>query len=219
MNTRAVDRHDARIYSSLLEVTPKHVQEALDGDRVALTNLVRELLAAIKVEVAVHLSRRAQPQRRDPRQDVHDFSHEILVSLLEDRGRLLRMWDPARGHSLSGFVRMIARQRVARILQGHRGNPWNDDPTENEAMEPLLEPEAGVSALESRSELRGLLERLHAHLSARGLLLFHRIYVDQLPIAEVAAEFGMTRQAVDAWNSRTRNLARRLAAAPAGDPS
>ena len=200
-------------------MTRTRVQEALGGDRVALTELVRELLAAIEVEVAVSLSRRAQSQRRDPRQDVHDFSHEILLALLEDHGRLLRMWDPARGYSLFGFVRMIARQRVSRVLQGHRGNPWGDDPTEPDAIEPLVEPDASARALESREELRALLERLRAHLTARGLQLFHRIYVDQRPIAEVAAEFGMTRQAVDAWNTRTRNLARRLAAEPPTDRS
>lgn len=193
-------------------MTRTGIQEALDGDRVALGTLVREILAAIKVEVAVNLVRRARTQRRDPRQDVNDISHEVVLALLADRGRLLRMWDPERGHTLSGFVRMIARQRMSRIFQGYRGNPWGDEPTEQDVIEPLLEHDAGDRVLESREELRVLLERLRAQLTERGLQLFHRIYVDQQPIAEVAAEFGMTRQAVDAWNTRTRTLARRLAA-------
>lgn len=199
-------------------MTPTAIQQALDGDRAKLTGLVRELLAIIKVEVGYSLIRRASPQRRDPRQDVDDFSHEILLYILAERGRLLRMWDPERGHSLAGFVRMIARQRLSRILQGHRGNPWNDDPTESEALEPLVGDEAGERILESREELRALLERLRPRLSERGLLLFQRIYVEQLPIAAVAQEFGMTRQAVDQWNTRTRNLARRLAAEGEPEP-
>lgn len=192
------------------------MQRALDGDRAALAALVRTLLPVIKVEVGVALVRRALPQRRDPRQDVDDFSQDVLLHLLADGGRLLRMWDPARGRSLASFVRLIARQRVSRILHGHRGNPWSDEPTTNDDLEPVM-PEASRDdrVLESREELRALLERLRAHLTERGLVLFEEIYVQQRPIAEVARELGMTREAVDAWNTRTRNLARRLAAAPA----
>ncbi|WAS89595.1 hypothetical protein [Nannocystis punicea] len=197
-------------------MTPAEVHHALDGDRTALAALVRELHPVIKVEVGVALVRRALPQRRDPRQDVDDFAQDVLLYLLADRGRLLRLWDPARGRSLPSFVRLIARQRVARILQGHRGNPWSDEPTDLEDLDPVVS--AGgrdERVLESREELRALLERLRAHLTERGLSLFQAIYVEQRPIADVAREHGMTREAVDAWNTRTRNLARRLAAEPA----
>ncbi len=191
------------------------MQKALDGDRPALAALVRTLLPVIKVEVGVALVRRALPQRRDPRQDVDDFAQDVLLHLLADGGRLLRMWDPARGRSLASFVRLIARQRVSRILHGHRGNPWSDEPTAHDDLEPVM-PEASRDdkVLESREELRALLERLRAHLTERGLVLFEEIYVQQRPIAEVARELGMTREAVDAWNTRTRSLARKLAAAP-----
>lgn len=158
------------------------------------------------------LVRRALPRRRDPRQEVDDFSHDVLLYLLADGGHLLRIWDPDRGRSLASFVRLIARQRVSRILQGHRGNPWSEEPTEHDAIEPLMtDGQPGERVMESREELRGLLERLRAHLNERGLELFQQIYVEQRPIAEVAVEFNMTREAVDAWNTRTRNLARRLA--------
>ncbi len=191
------------------------MQKALDGDRAALAGLVRGLLPVIKVEVGVALVRRAAPQRRDPRQDVDDFAQDVLLHLLADGGRLLRMWDPARGRSLPSFVRLIARQRVSRVLHGHRGNPWSDEPTTPDDLEPVMpETSRDDRVLESREELRALLERLRAHLTERGLVLFEEIYVQQRPIAEVARELGMTREAVDAWNTRTRNLARRLAAEP-----
>ena len=197
-------------------LTPAEVHQALDGNRVALTALVRALLPVIKVEVGVALVRRAASQRRDGRQEVDDFAQDVLLHLLSDGGRLLRQWDPARGRSLPSFVRLIARQRVSRVLHGHRGNPWSDEPTELDDLEPAM-PDAACDdrVLESREELRALLERLRCHLTERGLVLFQAIYVEQRPIAEVAAELGMTREAVDAWNTRTRNLARRLAAAPA----
>lgn len=197
-------------------MTREQVQQALDGDRPALASLVRTLLPVIRVEVGVALVRRALPRRRDPRQDVDDFAQDVLLHLLADGGRLLRQWDPERGRSLPSFVRLIARQRVARVLHGHRGNPWSDEPTANDDLEPVMpEPSRDDRLLESREELRALLERLRAHLNERGLVLFEEIYVQQRPIAEVARELGMTREAVDAWNTRTRNLARRLAAEPA----
>lgn len=193
-------------------LTRQQVHTALDGDRAALAELVRALLPVIKVEVGVALVRRALPRRRDARQDVDDFSHDVLLHLLADRGKLLRMWDPERGRSLASFVRLITRQRVARILHGHRGNPWSDEPTDDEVLAPLTGVDRDDRVLESREELRALLERLRAHLSERGLALFQGIYVEQRSIVEVAAEQGMTREAVDAWNTRTRNLARKLAA-------
>lgn len=205
-------RAGARGLYSAATLTRVQVHAALDGDRAALAQLVRTLLPVIKVEVGVALVRRALPQRRDARQEVDDFSHDILLHLLSARGKLLRMWDPDRGRSLASFVRLITRQRVARILHGHRGNPWSEDPTDDEVLAPLTSVAHDDRALESREELRALLERLRAHLNERGLALFHSIYVEQRPIAEVAAEHGMTREAVDAWNTRTRNLARRLSA-------
>lgn len=192
-------------------LTPARIHEALEGDKAALSDVVRELLALLKVELARFLHRWARSQRRDARQDVDDFAHEVLLYFLGERGRVLRTWDPARG-TLVAFVRMVARQRVSRTLLKRRGNPWSDEPTEIEELEPQLEPDPAARVLESRELLRSLLVRLRSELTERGLLLFHQIYIEERPIAEVAAEFGMTRQAIDAWNNRTRNLARRLAA-------
>lgn len=195
-------------------MTRSQLQQALAGDRVGLTALVRELLPAITLEVTMTLRRRAQPLRRDARQDIDDFAHDALLHLLADGGRQLLLWDPDRGRSLLSFVRLLTRQRVSRVLQGHRGNPWADEPTEEGDMEGLTELDPQDRVIESREELRGLLERLRARLTPRGALLFQALFVEQRPIAEVAAELGMTREAVDAWNTRTRILARKLAADP-----
>ncbi len=196
-------------------MTREDIKSALEGDRAALRRLVEQLVPVIRVEVGVALSRQARIRRRDPRQEVDDFTQEMLVRLLADDGKLLRMWDPARGRSLASFVRLITRQRVSRALQRFKGNPWSAEPTEPSDFEYLGEArEAGRgegTRVESRIELRSLLERLRAHLNERGLQLFQLIYVEQKPIREVCDELGMTRGAVDAWNSRTRKLARRLA--------
>lgn len=192
-------------------LTPARIQMAFDGDRVARTELVRELLVVIKPAVAAHLRRLAGSRRRDVRQDVDDFSHEVVMHLLAEDGRALRAWDPARG-TVEYFVRMIARQRVTRKLRGHRGNPYGDDPMDTEALEPLLEADANARVLESRELLRAVLEGLRASLSAKGMEIFRKLYVEERPIAEVAAEFQMTRGALDTWNSRVRRLARGIAA-------
>ncbi len=200
------------VSSAVSGLTREDVQRALDSDRRALTQLVRALMPVIRVEVGVALLRRARPKGRDPRQDVEDFSQSVLLHLLAQDGKLLRQWDPQRGRSLASFVRLITRQRVSRTLQGHKGTPWSDEPTELQDFEKLApEPHREDRKLESRDQLRVLLERLRARLSPRGLSLFHSIYVEERPIAEVAESFGMTRGAIDAWNSRTRKLARQLA--------
>ncbi|MBK7829249.1 hypothetical protein [Nannocystis sp.] len=166
-------------------MTPAEIQRALEGDRTVLVGLVRALLPVIKVEVGVALVRRAAAATR-PAAGGRGLLHDVLLYLLADGGHLLRMWDPGRGRSLASFVRLIARQRVARILHGHRGNPWSEDPTDTVAM---TEAQPGDRVLESREELRPLLERLRVHLNERGLELFQQIYVEQRPIAEVAVEF------------------------------
>lgn len=194
------------------DLTREDVQRALESDRKALTKLVNELIPVIRVEVGVALLRRARARGRDPRQDIDDFSQSILVHLLSQNGKVLRLWDPERGRSLASFVRLIARQRVSRTLHGHKGNPWSDEPTELADFEKLSpEPTRDDQIIESRDQLRVLMEQLRARLSERGLLLFQMIYVEQRSITEVAKSVDMSRGALDAWNSRTRKLARKLA--------
>lgn len=186
-----------------------HVTAALAGDRVALAALANDLLPTIRRAVLATLYRRARPQRRDPRQEAEDFVQEVWLALFAEGGRMLRCWDPRRGHSLTSFVRLVARQRVAQILRGRRGNPWGDEATEHATIERLLPLEIGAERhIESRASLRALLEHLRGRLSERGLALFERLHVEQRDIAEVASELGMSRAAVDAWNSRMRATVR-----------
>lgn len=197
-------------------VDPAEIRRACHGDRRALTRLVDALLPVIKVEVVVALHRRANAVGRDARQDVDDFVQDVLVYLLAQQGRVLRRWDPQRGRSLVSFVRLVTRHRVARGLEGFRGNPWSDDPTEGEQLEQLehrhVDDDAAFRQLASRDQLARLLEQLRARLNERGLLLFRLIYVEQRPIPEVCDTVGMSRAAVDQWTSRLRQWVRGLAA-------
>lgn len=174
--------------------------------------LVDTLLPVIKVEVAVALRRRASASGRDAQQDVDDFVQDVLVHLLAQDGRVLERWDPARGRSLTSFVRMVTRHRVARGLAGFRGNPWSGEPTEDEQLESLRADTSGTfRRIASRDQLARLLEQLRARLDERGLRLFGLIFVEQRPIADVCDTMGMSRAAVDQWSSRLRRMVRGLA--------
>lgn len=194
-------------------LTPDEIRRACKGERRALATLVDTLLPVIKVEVAIALRRKASVQDRDARQEVDDFVQDVMVYLLVDEGRVLRRWDPERGRSLTSFIRLVTRHRVARGLEGFRGNPWSGgEPTEDAQLEGLKADRSGTfRRLESRAQLAHLLEQLRARLNERGLRLFHEIYVEQRPLAEICEAEGMSRAAIDQWNSRLRRLVRELA--------
>jgi RNA polymerase sigma-70 factor (ECF subfamily) len=185
------------------------IRDALAGDSKAMRALVDLLSPVIQIEVAFAIRRRAVPARRDARQDIADFVQEVFLELLAHEGRTLLSWDDTRGRSLPSFVRLVARRRVARIFRGHRGNPWNDDPTENADFDYLAPPNRSQERrIEQRQRLAEILEILRSRLSDRGLILFELLYVEQCAVKEVCERMSMSRAAVDTWNSRLRKLVR-----------
>lgn len=185
------------------------VRRALAGERAARRALADGLLDAIQREVALVLARTASRSGRDPRQEVRDLVHDVLVALFEHDGRELRRWDPTRGRTLASFVRLVARRRVARILGQQRGNPWALQPIDPSELS-QDDDAALVRQLEERNQLDALLLALHASMSARDHELFERLFVQQLDPEDVSRQLDMTRGAVNAWCYRTRKLARRL---------
>lgn len=167
------------------------------------------LLDSLQREVAISLARNVGASGRDPRQEVRDLVHDVLVSLFEHDGRELRRWDPARGRSLDSFVRLVARRRVARVLSQRRGNPWALRPVDPQDLE-HDDDTALVRRLEERQQLDTLLMALQGRMNARDHDLFDLLFVQQLEPEDVAARLEMTRGAVNAWCYRTRKLARQL---------
>lgn len=219
--------HEARpvcVIPSRATMTPEQIARACNGDEDLLEALVGEVLPAIRLEVTFGLRRKARVLGRDATQDVDDFVQDVLVHLLSEGGSKLRAWNPARGRSLPSFVRLLARHRISRVLEGLRGNPWEG----GAADEPdLVEQQATVRSeafeqLLSRQQLEGLMTRLRARFDERSQLLFELIYVEQRPVVDVCETMGMTRAAVDQWNVRLRRLVRQLAheldRAPIGSP-
>ncbi|MEM7157556.1 MAG: sigma-70 family RNA polymerase sigma factor [Myxococcota bacterium] len=201
------------VLPSSLDMTPVEISRACEGDDELLEALIERVLPPIRLEVTYGLRRRAAIYGRDAGQDVDDFVQDVLVQLLSNRGRRLRAWDPNRGRSLSSFVRLLARRRMARVLEGYRGNPWEG----GAASKPLAVEQRAVEAehvfdrILSRQQLERLMTRLRARFNERSQLLFELLYVEQRPVAEVCQAMEMTRAAVDQWNVRLRQVVRALA--------
>ncbi|MEM7157840.1 MAG: sigma-70 family RNA polymerase sigma factor [Myxococcota bacterium] len=180
------------------------VEAALAGRPSSRRRLAERLLDAITREVGIALLRPAKDRGRDPRQDVQDLVQEVLVTLFEHDARELRRWDPQRGRSLESFVRLVARRRVARVLNRHRGHPWGEGELEyQEELDGDLD-----KRIEDRARLSEIFEALHARMSPRDVELFDLLFVQGLEPTEVASRLEMSRGAVNAWCYRTRKQAR-----------
>ena len=195
--------------------SPPDIERALTGDEQALRAFVHAITPTIQARVARALLRRRSLARgEDLRQRLADLVQDVYVELFRDHAKLLRAWDPARGLSLPGFVGLVAEQRVAATLRSRRRNPWAEALAEGQdevgAELPALDggPEAQVI---SRDAITRLLDLVRSELSPVGLDMFHRLIVDEEPIASVCAATGMSTSAVQAWSSRLKRLVRGLA--------
>jgi DNA-directed RNA polymerase specialized sigma24 family protein len=183
---------------------------AVAGDAQATRQLIGQLVPVIQARVARCLAQ--NDARRNLKEEVRDLTQDVLASLFENGGRLLRAWDPERGLSLANFVGLVARRQALSLLRTRRRSPWAEDPVGD--LGPLLPdgdgPEAQVA---SREVLEKLLAGLEAELSPLGLELFELLVVQQLEVDEVIARTRMSRDAVYAWRSRLGKLIRQRAAA------
>jgi DNA-directed RNA polymerase specialized sigma24 family protein len=184
------------------------------GDEVVV-----ELLPLIRQRVVRALTRwSGRAQGRQLKQDVDDVCHEVLVALLADWNRILARWDPRRGLSFEAYIGFIVERQVLSLMRVARRNPWTEDPTATEDLE-LTDGDATLRRLEAHHLLERLVERLASALSPLGLRLFELLFFARLDIAGVCAESGLTRDAVYAWRSRLRKVARALHGGLSAAPS
>jgi RNA polymerase sigma-70 factor (ECF subfamily) len=198
------------------DLDPDVLRNALAGDRRALRAFVEAMSPVVEARAVRALARRrAERAGRDLRQELEDMCQDVFAALFAHDGRVLRSWDATKGLSLSNFVGLVAERQVASILRSGRRNPWRDRPEELDELERASDvvPDAAPQ-VESREALEILLDRLRASLSTRGLVLFQRLYVQEEPVDKVAADLGMTRDAVYMWRSRVNKLLAKLALDP-----
>jgi RNA polymerase sigma-70 factor (ECF subfamily) len=190
----------------------EEVQKALAGSEPALSRLVAILTPVIQARVARALLARQSggAAGRNVRQEVEDLTQEIFLVLFADDGKVLRSWEPERGLSLANFVGLVAERRTASTLRSGRRSPWQDDPTLPEELDTVSLESGPEEITASREQLKVLLHRLTAELSPLGRHLFDLLFFRELPLDEIVAQTGLSADAVYAWRSRLRRLARRL---------
>jgi RNA polymerase sigma factor (sigma-70 family) len=188
------------------------IRRALAKDEAARDRLVRRLTPVIQKRVArgLLLWRTGAAAGRNIRQEVEDLVQEIFLILFADEEKVLRSWQPDRGLGLLNFVGLVAERRTASFLRNVKWSPWTEDPTPPEDFT-QASPESGPEEITaSREQLSLLLRRLKEELSPLGWHLFDLLFLQELPIEEVARQTGMTPAAVYQWRSRLRRLASRL---------
>ncbi len=188
------------------------LERALSGNPAALGDLVDLFTPVIQKRVArALLSRRhGASSGRDVRQEVEDFSQEVFVTLFADNGRVLRTWSPERGLSLPNFVGLVAERQAKCILRSGKRSPWRDDPTLIEDLDQAGDDGDPELTTASRETLRRLLDRLKEELSPLGRQLFELLFLRELSPDEVARRTAMSQAAVYKWQSRLRQVARRI---------
>ncbi len=191
----------------------QEIESALTGDPAAVERLVALLTPVIQARVARTLLtyRRGGAAGRDVHQEVADLVQEVFLLLFANRGKVLLSWQPERGLTLENFVGLVAERQTLSLLRSGRRSPWKEDPTLEEDLDlhqaSHPEPEDVVA---SRDQLRRLFQRLKEELSPLGRRLFDLIFVQERDVGEVVGITGLSSDAVYAWRSRLRKLARRL---------
>lgn len=184
------------------------VDRALDHDAPSLTALVKRLTPVIQARVARRLV--AHSGSTDLRKDVEDYSQDVFLYLFEKEGQALRAWDPERGSSLENFVGLIAERRTVSGLRSGKRNPWR----EREGLENVDEPVAESASVERHAadvdELDVLLLKLRERVSDQGWDIFELLYIQECSVDDIQRRTGLSRDAIYAWRSRLRKLAREL---------
>lgn len=189
------------------------INSALAGEKAAIERMVAALTPVIQARIARTLLtyRRGGAAGRDVHQEVADLAQEVFLLLFSQDGKVLRSWDSERGLTFENFIGLVAERQTLSLLRSGRRNPWKEDPTLEQDLDLHSgdHPEPEQIAV-SRDQLRHLFRRLKEELSPLGNHLFDLIFVQELEVEEVETRTGLSADAVYAWRSRLRKLARRL---------
>lgn len=186
--------------------TPEDIARALEGDEVLAARLESDLTPVIQARVARKLYNRPTSASTA----IEDYVQQVWESLLDHRAKVLRDWDPGRGLSLRNYVGLVAERLTISLLRSGRWTGWRenatllDDPERNSKEPSPEEVTAG------RDELRWILERFQEKLDPLDWHLFDLLFVQELPVLEVAERTKMTRWAVYQRRWRIRRLAREV---------
>ncbi|HET9767159.1 MAG TPA: hypothetical protein VFS60_09940 [Thermoanaerobaculia bacterium] len=184
------------------------MERALAGDKLALTRLVAALTPVVQARAARTLLCRCG---RAARHEVEDRAQEVFLLLFANQGYVLRSWRVDGGLSLENFVGLVTKRHVLSFLRSNRRNPWKEEPRSGDLPD-MPDDDGGrqYRKAAARQELEMLLDRLHDNTSPLGFHLFELLFLRELSLDETMAETGLSADAVYAWRSRLRQLARKL---------
>lgn len=164
------------------------------GDRRAQTALIGRLVPIVRAQLRALCARLGVTAA----QELGDLEQDALVELWRNDLQELRRWDPARGMSLSSFVRLVARRSAMRRL----ARRFKAEAIAAATAPDVIEAFAGRGPSDVRDELDELLREVYAELGPRDRELFERLFLEQQESAEVAAALGMSADALKKWRSR-----------------
>jgi DNA-directed RNA polymerase specialized sigma24 family protein len=181
------------------------------GDTKALASVVESLTPILTARIRRMLARR-QFYGRDAHQEIPDLVQGVLLTLLEENARLLRLWDPARGLSLENFVGLLCERELASILRSGRRTPYRTSDEDIDEYDSLADDASTLDArLISQEMVIMILDQARASLSPLGLELLERVVIAQESPDAVAIHMKMSLDAVYAWRSRLTKLLRSIA--------
>lgn len=134
------------------------------------------------------------------RDDAEDLVQDSFVRLLDNDRRLLRQYDPKRGLSLGGWIKMIAAQTV---MMSVRGKKPKIVPIEDRDIPVEIDIEGMVF---SKEELAYLLENCLKTISCHERLVFKLHFLDERSLSDIASFLHKTENNI--YQIKHRGIAR-----------
>lgn len=198
------------------ELRPQDIDLVFRGSQEARRRLATTLWAIVEGAVKRTLRPIARALRRDIGQEVEDFVQETWLLLLKDDGRILRMWDPARGRTLNSWVHLVAQRHILRKLKGHRSNPWANQSLPVQELVDLIDDGLPLQPslapdLDHILYLLSLLDAVRKTIGEARWSIFRQIFIDQRAPAKIAADERLEVSQVYDLSSYFRQQARDVA--------
>lgn len=181
------------------------IRRAVDEEEsAALRELYEIITPSIRLSIADTLRRRVKTVARSrARHEIEDLTQDVLLALLDKRGRRLRLWDPERGLPLNRYVELVSRHLVESFLRKRERRVWENDQIDGEGFSQLADKGESPEHIVERKELLGaVLALVEAELTRQGREIFRLLVLDGLSVHDVCAQTGLTQNAVHVWRSR-----------------
>jgi RNA polymerase sigma-70 factor, ECF subfamily len=125
--------------------------------------------------------------------DIEEVYAEVLMSLVRDDMRKLRLYDPERGAKLGSWIGLLAKNAAHDYIRAHVNKPVADSMDRVEELD-----DHAASPLDDmlRSERRERLEGMLAEYSAKDREFFALYFGRGLTVEEIAVEMGISVKTV-----------------------